>query len=71
MGWGDLKKELFTIVNDEISPYREKYFSSLKNPKQVEEILQIGEKKVLDIAESTMIEVREKIGIKALNGKKD
>jgi|TARA_B100001093_G_scaffold237107_1_gene227187 tryptophanyl-tRNA synthetase len=71
MGWGDLKKELFTIINDEISPYRENYFSLLKNPEQVEEILRMGERKVLDIAESTMVEVREKIGIKALNGKKE
>jgi hypothetical protein len=43
----------------------------LKNPEQVEEILRMGERKVLDIAESTMVEVREKIGIKALNGKKE
>ena len=26
VGWGDAKKELFAVINEEIAPIREKYF---------------------------------------------
>ena len=33
IGWGDAKKKLFTKINEEISPLRDKYFELMDNPK--------------------------------------
>ena len=32
IGWGDAKKKLFTKINQEISPLRDKYFELINNP---------------------------------------
>ena len=32
ISWGDAKKELFTVINDEIAPIREKYFDLSTQP---------------------------------------
>ena len=67
-GWGDLKKMLYEIINKELSPLREKYEDLMKNPNLVEEILMDGEKKAIIKAEKKIKEIREKVGIKPLNG---
>ncbi len=69
IGWGELKKELFDVINKEISSSRDRYFDLISDPSKVEDILQEGEKKAFDIAENKMKEIRERIGIKSLNGK--
>jgi tryptophanyl-tRNA synthetase len=66
MGWGDLKKELFVLINSEIEPYRDKYFSLLENSKKVEEVLIEGEEKAVKIASENLKLIRELIGIKPL-----
>ena len=68
-GWGDLKKELFTLVNKELKIYREKYYHYLDNSNEVEKILIEGENKVSLLAEKKLLEIRKKIGIRALNEK--
>ena len=64
MGWGDAKKELFKIINDYISPMRERYNYYYKNPKEVEDILIKGAEKARYIARKTLLKVRKKIGLK-------
>ena len=66
MGWGDLKKELFELINFEISPVREKYFDLVNNPKKVENLLKEGESKALKIASKNLREIRALVGIKSL-----
>ena len=68
-GWGDLKKELFTLVDMELKVYREKYYYYLDNPNEVEKILTEGENKVSVIAEKKLSEIRKKVGIRALDEK--
>ena len=68
MGWGDLKKMLFEIINLELSPLRQKYDELMNSPESVEEILIEGEKKAIIQAEIKIKEVREKVGIKPLHG---
>ena len=68
-GWGDLKKELFTLVNKELKIYREKYYHYLDNSNEVEKILIEGENKVSSIAEKKLSEIRKKVGIRALDEK--
>ena len=66
MGWGDLKKELFELINSEISPAREKFFDLVNNPKKVENLLKEGESKALKIASKNLKEIRAMVGIKTL-----
>ena len=67
-GWGDLKKMLFDIINNELSPLREKYENLINNPNTIEEILIEGEKQAIIHAENKIKEVRETVGIKPLHG---
>ena len=66
MGWGDLKKELFELINKEITPARKKYFDLINNPKKVEKLLKEGEAKALKIASKNLKEIRSLVGIKSL-----
>ena len=66
MGWGDLKKILFELINTELSPSREKYFDLVNNPKKVERILMEGESKALEIASENLKNIRSLVGIKTL-----
>jgi tryptophanyl-tRNA synthetase len=66
MGWGDLKKELFRLINEEIAPAREQYFDLINNPKKVENLLKEGEAKALKIASKNLEEIRSLIGINSL-----
>jgi tryptophanyl-tRNA synthetase len=68
-GWGELKKELFILINTELEIFRNKYFYYLENSKKVESILIDGEKQVLAIAEKKLVEIRKKIGIRSLDEK--
>ncbi len=66
MGWGDLKKELFKIINEEIGPFRDKYFNLMNNPKEVEEILRGGEIKAQKISSENLKKIRSLVGIRSL-----
>jgi tryptophanyl-tRNA synthetase len=66
MSWGDLKKELFKLINKDISPSRKKYLDLINNPKKVEKVLKEGEAKALKIASKNLKEIRSLVGIKAL-----
>ena len=66
MGWGDLKRELFELINKEIAPARKKYIDLVDNPKKVEKLLKEGEAKALKIASKNLKEIRSLVGIKAL-----
>ena len=66
MGWGDLKKELFTIINNELTPARDKYFDLINNPTKVERLLVQGESKALKIASKNLEKIRTLIGIRSL-----
>ena len=68
-GWGELKKELFILINTELEIFRNKYLYYLENPKTVESILIDGEKQVIAIAEKKLVEIRKKIGIRSLDEK--
>ena len=59
---------LFDIINDELSPLREKYENLINNPNTIEEILIEGEKQAIIHAENKIKEVRETVGIKPLHG---
>lgn len=62
-GHGHFKAYLNELVEDFFAPAREKYENLLKNPKQIEEILEFGAKKAKKIAEAKMQEIYAKIGL--------
>ena len=68
-GWGELKSDLFDLINAELKDSREKYFYFLNNADEVEDILKEGEIQASLLAEKKLIDVRNKIGIKPLDEK--
>lgn len=66
IGWGDAKEILFDKINSEIAPFRTKYIHLMKNPKEMEQILQMGAEKARRESQKRMEKVRKLIGIKPL-----
>tara|TARA_B100000035_G_C20929172_1_gene522228 strand:- start:37 stop:1020 length:984 start_codon:yes stop_codon:yes gene_type:complete len=66
MGWGDLKKELFKVIDNELAPARDKYFNLINNPTRVEKLLVEGESKALKIASENLEKIRTLVGIRSL-----
>lgn len=62
-GHGHFKAYLNELVEDFFAPARQKYENLLKNPKQIEEILEFGAKKAKKIAREKMQEIYAKIGL--------
>ena len=66
IGWGDAKEILFNKINSEITPYRARYLELMNNPKELEEILQMGAIKARRQAQKQLDKARRAIGIKPL-----
>ncbi|WFF37758.1 tryptophan--tRNA ligase [Moraxella nasibovis] len=66
IGWGEAKEILFNKINDEIAPMRARYFELMNNPKELEEILQMGATKARRVAQKQLDKTRRAIGIKPL-----
>lgn len=62
-GHGHFKAYLNELVENFFAPAREKYENLLKNPKQIEEILEFGAKKAKKIAGEKMQDIYAKIGL--------
>lgn len=63
MGWGHAKQELFTMMNEKLSPLREKYYLLMSNPDQIRDILHSGSKKASEIAQSKIAFLRQIVGL--------
>ena len=66
IGWGEAKEILFEKINSEIAPFRKRYQELMANPKELEEILQLGAEKARRESRKRMEKVRKAIGIKPL-----
>ena len=64
IGWGDAKKRLFTLINEEIGEARERYNELLARPQDIEDVLQKGAAKARAISVPTLERVREAVGIR-------
>jgi tryptophanyl-tRNA synthetase len=62
--YGDLKKELAQAIFDEIQPLQEKRRELESNPQYVEEVITEGARKAREVAQETVREVKEKLGLK-------
>ncbi|NYR09059.1 tryptophan--tRNA ligase [Psychrobacter sp. BI730] len=66
IGWGDAKQALFDKINDEIAPFRARYEELMANPKELEEILQMGADKARRHSRKQLDKARRAIGIRPL-----
>jgi len=62
-GYGDAKKLLLTKILETFSPFRKKRIELERNLSYVNDVLNEGAKKARKIAEETLKEVREKVGL--------
>lgn len=65
IGWGDAKKRLFQLVNEEIGEARERYNDLLAHPADIEDILQQGAAKARAISVPMLERAREAVGIRS------
>jgi tryptophanyl-tRNA synthetase len=66
IGWGDAKKKLFELVNEELTPARERYLELMDDPGFIEAELKKGAEKARATAAVTMDKVRDAVGIGAI-----
>ncbi|MGK0440392.1 MAG: tryptophanyl-tRNA synthetase [Pseudohongiellaceae bacterium] len=67
IAWGQAKKELFALINDEIREARERYNVLMADPDFIEQELQKGAAKARATARQLIDQVREAVGISAIS----
>lgn len=63
IGWGQAKKELFALVNEEVAPARERYQDLMADGDYIEQQLQLGGEKARQYASELLQKVRAAVGI--------
>lgn len=66
IGWGEAKKQLAALINNELAPARERYEYLLANPQIIEAELQKGAVKAREYASGLMLKVKRAMGIAPL-----
>lgn len=67
IGWGDAKKQLFALVNEEIGEARERYYDLISRPDDIEAELQKGAEKARAISRPLLEQIRVATGIRGLS----
>ena len=63
IAWGEAKKQLFGLVNDELASARERYNQLMDDPGYIEEVLQKGARRAREQSAPLMQKIREAVGI--------
>lgn len=63
MGYGDAKKSLLKKLHETLDPYRKKRVELARNVDYVEEVLNQGAKRARTLAQSTLDEVKKRVGL--------
>jgi tryptophanyl-tRNA synthetase len=66
IAWGEAKRQLFELVNEQLREPREKYLQLLENPAEVEAVLQQGARKARQQSSALIAKVRSAAGIRPL-----
>ncbi|WP_159990733.1 tryptophan--tRNA ligase [Pelistega ratti] len=64
LAWGQAKEELFTLLDNLLSPMRERYESLIAKPQEIEDILQAGAVKARRYATPFIQTIREAVGLR-------
>ncbi len=68
IAWGEAKKQLFELINNEIGDAREQYYSLLEKPEYIEEVLQNGAQKARAYSQPLLANLRHAVGIRSFQG---
>lgn len=66
IAWGEAKKQLFELINTELSPARVRYQALMDDPAYIEGVLQKGAERAREHSAPLMKKIREAVGISAL-----
>ena len=66
IGWGEAKKELYELVNEQLREPRERYNELLQDPARIENVLAEGAERARVESSELMRQLRDAVGIKAL-----
>ena len=66
IAWGEAKKQLFELINTELSPARVRYQELMEDPAYIESVLQKGAERARTHSAPLMKKIREAVGISAL-----
>lgn len=66
IAWGQAKKALFNLINDELKAPRDRYFELLEQPDKIETVLQQGAARAREHAREFIAKIRRAVGIYAL-----
>ena len=66
IAWGEAKRQLFELINSQLSEARDKYEALLANPAHIEEVLQQGAAKARAYSQPLLEKVREAVGIRKI-----
>ncbi len=67
IGWGDAKRQLFELINNELKEPRERYNDLLLNPARIEDVLVEGAARARLESRELVGSVREAMGIRSLS----
>jgi len=68
IAWGQAKKELFALINDEVGPARARYDELMADGEYIEEVLRKGGIKARAYASELLEKARKAVGISAIQG---
>jgi tryptophanyl-tRNA synthetase len=66
IAWGEAKKQLFELINEQLAPARERYEQLLADSAHIEQVLQQGAEKARAVSQPTLAKARAAVGIKPL-----
>lgn len=66
IGWGEVKQELFELVNTQLCHARERYTELMQHPAHIETILRQGAAKAREYSVPRMEQIRRAVGIASL-----
>ena len=66
IAWGEAKKQLFELINEELSEARVRYLQLMEDPDHIESLLQHGAERAREHSAPLMQKVRQAVGISAI-----
>ncbi|MBL4827026.1 MAG: tryptophan--tRNA ligase [Spongiibacteraceae bacterium] len=66
IAWGEAKKQLFALINDELAPARTRYEQIMADGTYIESELQKGACKAREYASSLLVKVRSAVGLRSI-----
>jgi len=66
IAWGEVKQQLFELINAELQAPRERYEALINNPAKVEKELQRGAERARELSRPFIADLRDAVGIRRL-----